>query len=125
MGTTDSFGLDDLTSITTLRDTLVNEFQLDYKPHIHADAVIGWAWSVFNDYDVEKNPLGFRPRTIRALAGACRRIRHLSTADSVGIDFHKTGFAPYISSLVLVKNRADLELVTRNPETDAISLPLW
>ena len=116
LGTTDSFGLDDLESIVALRDTLVDEFQLGYKPHVHADAVIGWAWSVFNDYDVEKNPLGFRPRTIRALAGACRRIQHLSTADSVGIDFHKTGFAPYISSLVLIKNRADLELVTRHPE---------
>lgn len=116
LGTTDAFGLDDLESIVALRNTLVDEFQLDYRPHIHADAVIGWAWSVFNDYDFEKNPLGFRPRTIRALAGACRRIRHLSLADSVGIDFHKTGFTPYISSLVLVKNQADLDLVKRHPD---------
>ncbi len=116
LGTTDSFGLDDLESIATLRDILVDEFKLDYKPHIHADAVIGWAWSVFNEYDIENNSLGFRPRTIRALAGACRRIRHLSLADSVGIDFHKTGFAPYVSSLVLVKNQADLKLVIRQPE---------
>ncbi len=116
LGTTDAFGLDDLESIVALRDTVVEDFQLDYQPHIHADAVIGWAWSVFNDYDFEENPLGFRPRTIRALAGACRRIRHLSLADSVGVDFHKTGFTPYISSLVLVKNRADLELVKRHPE---------
>ena len=115
LGTTDAFGLDDLARIAALRDTLVDEFQLDYQPHIHADAVIGWAWSVFNDYDFENNPLGFRPRTIRALAGACRRIRHLSLADSIGIDFHKTGFTPYISSLVLFKNQADLELVKRDP----------
>ena len=116
LGTTDAFGLDDLERIAALRDTLVAEFQLDYRPHIHADAAIGWAWSVFNDYDFENNPLGFRPRTVRALAGASRRIRHLSLADSVGIDFHKTGFTPYISSLVLVKNQADLELVKRQPE---------
>ena len=116
LGTTDAFGLDDLERVAALRDTLVDDFQLDYRPHIHADAAIGWAWSVFNDYDFENNPLGFRPRTIRALAGACRRIRHLSLADSVGIDFHKTGFTPYISSLVLVKNQADLELVIRDPE---------
>ena len=116
LGTTDAFGLDDLESIVTLRDTLVDEFQLDYRPHIHADAVIGWAWSVFNDYNFEENPLGFRPRTIRALAGACRRIRYLSLADSIGIDFHKTGFAPYVSSLVLVKDEADLGLVKRQPE---------
>ena len=116
LGTTDAFGLDDLESIVALRDTLVDEFQLDYRPHVHADAVIGWAWSVFNDYDLEGNPLEFRPRTVRALAGACRRIQHLSLADSIGIDFHKTGFTPYISSLVLVKSREDLNLVKRHPE---------
>ena len=116
LGTTDAFGLDDLAHIVALRDTLVDDFRLDYRPHIHVDAAIGWAWSVFKDYDFENNPLGFRPRTVRALAGASRRIRHLSLADSVGIDFHKTGFTPYISSLVLFKNRADLELVKRQPE---------
>ena len=116
MGTTDSFGLDDLQAIAALRDALADEFQLAYRPHVHADAVIGWAWSVFNDYDFEANPLGFRPRTLRALAGACRRIRHLALADSVGVDFHKTGFTPYISSLVLVKDREDLQRVARHPE---------
>lgn len=116
LGTTDAFGLDDLERIVALRDKLVDEFKLDYRPHVHADAVIGWAWSVFNDYDFTENPLRFRPGTIRALAGAHRRIQHLSLADSLGIDFHKTGFAPYISSLVLVKNRTDLNLVKRHPE---------
>ena len=114
MGTTDAFGLDDLEGIAALRNSLVEEFQLSYRPHIHADSVIGWAWSVFNDYDFKENPLGFRPRTLRALAGACRRIRHLALADSLGVDFHKTGFAPYISSLVLVKDRGDLELLMRD-----------
>ena len=116
LGTTDAFGLDDLERIVALRDKLVDEFKLDYQPHVHADAVIGWAWSVFNDYDFAENLLGFRPSTIRALAGAHRRIQHLSLADSLGIDFHKTGFAPYISSLLLVKNRTDLDLVKRHPE---------
>ena len=116
LGTTDAFGLDDLQGIVKLRDALVNEYQLPYRPHVHADAVIGWAWSVFNEYDFKSNSLGFRRRTIRALAGACRRIRHLPEADSVGVDFHKTGFAPYISSLVLVKNSEDLRLVTRSAE---------
>jgi len=116
LGTTDAFGLDDLESIVALRDQLVEDFDLDYHPHVHADAVIGWAWSVFNDYDLEANPLEFRPRTVRALAGACRRIRHLALADSIGIDFHKTGVTPYISSLVLVKDQDDLNLVKRHPE---------
>ena len=31
---------------------------------------------------------------MRALAAAASRIRHLHLADSIGIDFHKTGFVP-------------------------------
>jgi glutamate/tyrosine decarboxylase-like PLP-dependent enzyme len=116
LGTTDTFGLDDLEAIVVLRDRLVEEFALPYRPHVHADAVIGWAWSVFNDHDIEVNPLGFRRRTLRALAGAARRIRHLHRADSIGIDFHKTGFAPYLSSLVLVRDREDFRLLSRRPE---------
>ena len=113
MGTTDAFGVDDLDAIVELRDRLVREYRLDYAPHVHADAVIGWAWSVFDGYDFERNPLGFRPRTVRALAAACRRICKLHRADSIGIDFHKTGFAPYVSSLFLVRDRADLQLLVR------------
>ncbi|MFO1023433.1 MAG: pyridoxal-dependent decarboxylase [Planctomycetales bacterium] len=116
MGTTDAFGLDDLKSICEIRDKLVDEFTLDYVPHVHADAVIGWAWSVFNDYDFRANPLDFRSRTVRALAGTSRRIRHLGLADSIGVDFHKTGFAPYVSSLFLCKNAHDLRLISRKPE---------
>jgi L-2,4-diaminobutyrate decarboxylase len=113
MGTTDAFGIDDLEAVVKLRDGLVDEYQLDYRPQIHADAVIGWAWSVFNSYNFEDNPLGFRPRTVRALANATRRISKLHLADSVGIDFHKTGFAPYVSSLFLVRDRADMQLLVR------------
>lgn len=116
MGTTDAFGMDDLGGMVALRDRLVEEFRLSYTPHVHADAVIGWAWSVFADYDFEDNPLGFRPRTIHALAAACRHIRHLYLADSMGVDFHKTGFAPYISSLFLVRDGQDLNLLSRAPE---------
>jgi glutamate/tyrosine decarboxylase-like PLP-dependent enzyme len=68
---------------------------------------------VFNDYDFLANRLGFRGRTVRALAAAQHRIKHLSLADSLGIDFHKTGFAPYISSLALFRRREDLQLIAR------------
>ena len=116
MGTTDAFGIDDLQAIVGIRDRLVEELGLDYAPHVHADAVIGWAWSTFNDYDFEENRLGFRPRTVRALAGAVRRIKALRLADSIGVDFHKTGFAPYTSSLFLVRDGNDLKLLARGRE---------
>ena len=115
-GTTDAFGLDDIHAMRRIRDAVVEECGLDYRPHLHADAVIGWAWSVFRDYDFEKNELGFRRRTIRALAGTIRHLRHLSVADSIGVDYHKTGFAPYVSSAVLFKDRTDLGLMARDTE---------
>lgn len=114
LGTTDAFGLDDLAGIHRLREQWVADFQLDYRPHLHADAVIGWAWTPFNDYDFSSNPLGFRGRTLRSLAAAQNRIQHLRLADSLGIDFHKTGFAPYISSLFMVRNRDDFRTLVRD-----------
>lgn len=117
LGSTDAFGLDDLEAIVQLRDDLVREFHLPYRPQVHADAVIGWAWSAFKEYAWDANPLGFAPRTLHALAGIDRRMRVLSLADSLGIDFHKTGFCPYISSLFLVKDRDDFRLLARSPET--------
>ncbi|HEY1066140.1 MAG TPA: pyridoxal-dependent decarboxylase, partial [Pirellulales bacterium] len=114
MGTTDAFGIDDLASVKKLRDELVEKCSLDYVPHIHADAVIGWAWSVFNTYDFRANPLGFRGRTVRALAAAHYRIHTLGLADSIGVDFHKTGYAPYTSSMVLVRDREEWKRIARN-----------
>lgn len=116
MGTTDAFGLDDLEAILEIRDNLEAQFSLEYRPHVHADAVIGWAWSVFNDYDFRANPLGFPHRTLRALAGAQRRIATLGRADSIGIDFHKTGFTPSVSSLFLLRESADFNRIARNDD---------
>jgi L-2,4-diaminobutyrate decarboxylase len=116
LGTTDAFGIDDLAAIVHLRDCLVAEYGLDYIPHIHADAVIGWAWTVFRDYDFEDNPLGFHARTLRSLTDSLERIDSLQMADSIGIDFHKSGYTPYISSVFLTKDRSSLSLLSREPE---------
>ena len=103
MGTTDHFAIDDLETIVGIRNEIVEEYGLHYRPHIHADAVIGWAWSVFNDYfgpDHDDDPLGFQDdeeETYRTIVMTSRKISQLKLADSVGVDFHKTGFTPYIS----------------------------
>jgi len=115
LGTTDAFGIDDLNAIVRLRDRLAEEYKLVRPPHIHADAVIGWVWSVFKDYDFAGNPLGFHARTQRSLQDSLQRLGDLSLADSIGFDFHKTGYAPYISSAFLVKDRGDLTLLSREP----------
>ena len=117
MGTTDAFGIDDLMAIHSLRERLVADFSLDYQPHIHADAAIGWAWSVFNDYDFDRNELEFSTDTLKALGTANDPIRHLRFADSISVDFHKTGFAPYTSSLVLFRDELELDTISRQRET--------
>jgi L-2,4-diaminobutyrate decarboxylase len=115
LGTTDTFGIDDLTGVVRLRDHLCQEYRPSYRPHVHADAVIGWVWAVFRDYDFEANPLGFHTRTLASLKHSLGRLGDLSLADSIGIDFHKTGYAPYISSAFLVKERQNLALLSRHP----------
>ncbi len=113
MGTTDAFGIDDLAGIAQLRDELGKEFNLPYRIHLHADAVIGWAWSVFNDYDFQRNPLAFPPPTLAMLKKARQSIRHLHLADSIGFDFHKSAFTPITSSAVLFKDENDIALLSR------------
>lgn len=94
MGTTDAFGIDNLEYIVKLRNRLVQQYHLDYKPHIHADAVIGWIFSVFNDYDFKNNPMGFTPITLQSLYDIGNKLKFLHHADSIGIDFHKHGYSP-------------------------------
>lgn len=115
MGTTDAFGLDNLEAIVRLRDCLVEEYRLPYRPHVHADAVIGWPWAAFNDYDFLANPLGFPRRTLWSLEIVRTALRGLNLADSIGLDFHKTGYGPIASSLFLCKDHAELNLISHDP----------
>ncbi len=114
LGTTDAFGLDDVTALFEIRERLVDEFNLDYRPHLHADAVFGWAFCVFTDYDFEHNPLGFSGATLRALSQIAARLQGLGLADSMGLDFHKTGFTPLPSSLLLTRLATDLTRLSRH-----------
>src|SRR5690606_34591961 len=118
-GSTDAFGVDDIAAIHALRMRLVQEYRLDYIPYLHADAVIGWAYSVFNDYDFERNALGIPQAASTSLQAVRTRMRSLSLADSLGIDFHKSGYTPYASSLFLASDAQLLNPVRR----DKVAMP--
>ena len=45
--------------------------------------------------------------------GVVSKMADLRLADSVGIDFHKTGWSPYLCSALVVKNRKDLLLLQK------------
>jgi glutamate/tyrosine decarboxylase-like PLP-dependent enzyme len=119
MGTTDAFGIDDIQAVHALRKRLVDEYRLDYTPHLHADAVIGWAYAVFNDYDFAANALDIPPEAAASLKAVRVRIRHLHLADSLGIDFHKSGYTPYASSLFIARDAQLLNTIRR----DKVAMP--
>ena len=121
-GTTSNMGIDNIKEIADIRNSLVKDYSLDYSPHIHADAVLGWAFLVFRDYDFTLNPLGFSAKTIDQLQKIAERMDTLRYADSFGVDFHKLGFMPYTSSVFIVKNREDLKLLRRDAD---IMTPLF
>ena len=106
-GTTIQMTIDPIKKVVDIRDRLVKKYNLEYIPRIHVDSVIGWVWLFFKDYDFNTNPLNFSNNALQKLKRQMLRISEIKYADSFGVDFHKTGFAPYISSMVLFKNRND------------------
>lgn len=108
MGTTDAFGIDPLEEIVGLRDKIAAT--VDYPIHIHADAVIGWPYLTFKN-DNSLNGLSDRlQRSIRYIVSKMTELQH---ADSVGIDFHKTGWGPYLCSAFVLKNNDDFNLLEK------------
>ena len=106
-GSTNELFVDDIKKIYDLNQKIVKKFALSYTPHIHADAVLGWVYLFFNEYDFAKNVLNIEERNLQKIQSLNAKIRQLKYADSIGVDFHKTGFCPYISSIVLFKNKDD------------------
>lgn len=109
-GTTDANGIDDIGQIRAVAEETAQRFDLPC-PHIHADSALGGFFAFFNDYDLVQNLLGFSEGVLAMLEPIQRKMRMLSLADSLCFDFQKLGQAPYVSSLFLLKNAADLQLM--------------
>lgn len=107
-GTTNEIIIDPIKKVVDLRDELVREYNLDYVPHIHVDAVIGWAWLFFKYYDFKKNKLNMSDTEEKKINSMKEKICEMKYADSFGADFHKTGFCPYISSIFMAKDFNDI-----------------
>jgi glutamate/tyrosine decarboxylase-like PLP-dependent enzyme len=117
MGTTDASAFDPLGKVRALLDAHPNPPGFG-KAVLYADAVVGWSWVYFQDYDFETNPLGFSQRVLPLLKRNGQAMRELRYADAVGIDFHKVGWAPYVSSCFLYRNADEFESLHRRG-TDA------
>ncbi len=133
MGTTDTFGVDQVKEVCELTDRLHKEFYAKLpkiknetggnapdnrlvRPHIHVDSAIGWAMLFFLDYDFQNNPLHINGKTLENIQNNVELFRGLKYADSFTVDFHKWGYVPYTSSLVMVKDNASFEALKHDPE---------
>ncbi len=116
MGTTDTFGVDRVTPVVELRDRLCAEYDVRTKPHVHVDSAIGWPIAFFINYDFDRNPLRINQATIPSLLRYSQYFSELKYADSFTVDFQKWGYVPYTSSLVMIKNRQDLNALAHDPE---------
>ncbi|MCI9586099.1 MAG: hypothetical protein HFH45_05670 [Bacilli bacterium] len=109
-GSTNELAIDPIKDIYEMNMRIVKDYKLNYIPHIHVDFVLGWVSLFFKDFDfgtrVDNEAL-FRIKQLKDKA------EEIIYADSVGIDFHKTGFCPYVSSVFVVKNRDDYFLLDK------------
>jgi len=103
MGTTDAFAIDPIAKVRKLIDKYKNAKGYP-KPLLYADAVIGWSWLAFRSYDFDKNPLQFSKKAVEVLKYNYEQIKPLHHADALGIDFHKTGWAPYNCSFFIAQD---------------------
>lgn len=110
MGTTDTFGIDDLKEIKNVTDQLEKEYGLD-PVYIHADSAMGGMYAFFNEYDFESNPLELSLEAHKVLKAYQEKFRNLCLADSLVFDFHKLGQTPYASSLFMIKDKELLKYV--------------
>lgn len=108
-GTTYDHAVDDIRAFADLRNRLVADYGLRYRPHLHVDSVVGWVWLMLRGADLTPNALGVAPDTAGRLALQYERIVGLRHADSWGVDFHKgVGGCPVDCSFVQFNDRADL-----------------
>ncbi len=107
-GTTNNMSVDPINKVVELRDKLTKEHLLDYVPHIHVDAVVGFPWIFFKDYDFKENSLRLSKNVIKKIFTIISNLKYLKLGDSFGMDFHKLGFCPYPSSIFMIKAKDQL-----------------
>ncbi|MGL4293244.1 MAG: pyridoxal phosphate-dependent decarboxylase family protein [Bacteroidales bacterium] len=112
MGTTDASVFDPIEKVRELLDKYPNPDGYG-KALLYADSVAGWSWKCFETYDFEANPMEFSEEIKEILKKNLKEIRGIHLADAVGIDFHKFGWSPYVSSCFLYKDSAEFESIMR------------
>ncbi len=119
-GGTLDINIDPIKEVAKLRDRIVEEYKLDYSPHIHVDSVIGWLWMFFSGYDFNKNELGIEDNVLDRIEKTYLCVSETKYADSFSADFHKTGFCPYVSSFYVTASKANVASLDKESEIESL-----
>lgn len=112
-GTTIDFICDDTKAVAQLVDRFTTDNQLQYRPYLHLDAVIGWIYfSLLNKKDSEIYNIVLNTTIAAKIIEVKNRFQGLASFDSFGTDFHKVGLCPYTSSFFISRNKDCLNLLT-------------
>lgn len=71
------------------------------------------AYLSFKYYDLDTNKFNFSKETCSQIRKILKNIETIKYADSFGVDFHKTGYVNYIASMIVIKNRKDLNALKK------------
>lgn len=112
IGTTDASVFDPIAEARRILDKYPNPEPYG-KALLYADAVAGWSWMVFKDYDFSANPLEFSDQVVNVLKQNLEMVRGITHADAIGVDFHKFGFSPYVASCFVYRDSAEFESIMR------------
>ncbi len=107
MATTDACAFDPVKDVRKLLDRYPNRPEYG-KALLYCDAVIGWSWLAFKNYDFELNPHQFSEPVLRSAKKNYEAIREIRYADAFGVDFHKN-FSPLTSSLFMYRDKNEFE----------------
>lgn len=110
-GNTLHIAIDPLQEAVKIIDELCTKYQLNYRPYIYFDMVVGWPWLFFKKYNYKINPLEIKHSILMKIKKASINVSDALLADGVGIDFHKIGFCPYSTSLFMTKDRNELQKI--------------
>lgn len=107
MATTDACAFDPVRKVKELMEKYPNSSEYG-KSLLYCDAVIGWSWLCFKNYDFKSNPLELSLHVLESVRRNYNAIRELKYADAFGVDFHKN-FSPLTSSIFMYRNRQEFE----------------
>lgn len=86
---------------------------------MHLDCVVTWPWLAFRDGFVDDGISELSDSVRNRVAELASQVAEVSEADSFGVDFHKTGLAPYASSCFVTKHSAGFRRLNYQPGEEA------